>query len=240
MSGHSKWHNIKFKKEKEDSKRGKIFTRLIREITVVVREGGGDINANARLRLLVEKAKIANMPKDNIERAIKKGTGELEGEALESIQYEGYGPHGIAVMVQALTDNKNRTVATLRHFFSKAGGRLADAGAVSWMFEYKAVLQVDAKGLTEDQLLEKLLEYNVDDIRMLDDGAAQIITTPKDLESVRAGAEKHGLRVVSAELQWVAKDPLSLEGQEGEDQVYSFLEKLEDIDDVQNVYTNVA
>ena len=164
MSGHSKWSTIKHKKAKSDAKRGKVFTKLIREITVAAKEGGGDPVGNARLRLVIEKAKEANMPQDNIIRAIKKGTGELEGVSYEPATYEGYGPQGVAVIVETLSDNKKRTVSDVRHLFSKLGGTLGESGSVAWMFEHRGVVRVACNGLTEDDILEKMLDYAIDDV----------------------------------------------------------------------------
>lgn len=239
MSGHSKWSTIKHKKAKEDAKRGKIFTRLIRELTVAARDGGGDPNSNSRLRMIIDKAKAANMPQDNIVRAIKKGTGEIEGVQYEEVRYEGYGPNGIAVIVETLSDNKKRTVAAVRHIFSKMGGNLAETGSVSWMFEHKGVIRVSAAGLSEDELLEKLLDYNVEDVVVID-GVASIMCAMGDLEEVKKGVEKEGLKVESADIEWVAKDKITPESDDQEAKIYKFLEALEEIDDVQNVYANVA
>lgn len=239
MSGHSKWSTIKHKKAKEDAKRGKIFTRLIRELTVAAREGGGDPTSNARLRMIVDKAKAANMPQENISRAIKKGTGEIEGVQYEESTYEGYGPYGIAVMVETLSDNKKRTVAAVRHIFSKMGGNLAETGSVSWMFEHKGVVKLSPGALSEDELLEKLLDYNVEDVIIMDE-VASVICAMEDLESVKKGIEKEGLAVEAADIEWVAKDKISLRDEEQEAKVYKFLEALEELDDVQNVYANLV
>jgi YebC/PmpR family DNA-binding regulatory protein len=239
MSGHSKWSTIKHKKAKEDAKRGKVFTRLIRELTVAAREGGGDPGSNARLRMIVDKAKAANMPQDNITRAVKKGTGEIEGVSYEESTYEGYGPHGIAVIVETLSDNKKRTVAAVRHMFSKVGGNLAETGSVSWMFEHKGVVRLSAVGLSEDDLLEKLLDYNVEDVVIIDD-IASVVCAMEDLESVKKGAEKEGLKVEDADVEWVAKNKVAVESKSQEEKIYKFLGALEDIDDVQNVYANIS
>lgn len=239
MSGHSKWATIKHKKAKEDSKRGKAFTKLIREITVAAREGGGDLNGNAKLRLIVEKAKAVNMPQDNIARAIKKGTGELDGGAqYESSMYEGYGPYGVAVMVETLTDNKNRTVSELRHLFTKVGGNLAESGAVSWMFERKGVVSGTGK-LTEDELIEKLIDYNIDDISV-EDSVATVTCASHDLDTVKKVLEGEQFKIESAQVEWVAKNTVALDNKGHEDAVYKFLEDLDDLDDVQNVFANLA
>jgi YebC/PmpR family DNA-binding regulatory protein len=237
MSGHSKWSTIKRKKAKEDAKRGKIFTRLIREITVVAREGGGDPAANARLRLLVDKAKIANMPQDNITKAIKRGTGEIQGAQYAAAMYEGYGPHGVAVLIETLTDNKTRTVAAVRHYFSKKGGHIAEGGAVAWMFKHLGVVTVKAAGHTEDEALEKLLEYGIEDVKSSDD-VILIECDIQDLDTVRKAAEGAGFEVESVDLIWEPKDEVPLDGGH-EEQVHTFLDGLEDLDDVQNVYANI-
>jgi YebC/PmpR family DNA-binding regulatory protein len=239
MSGHSKWSTIKHKKAKEDAKRGKTFTKLIREITVAAREGGGDPTRNARLRLILDKAKNENMPSDNVARAIKKGTGEIAGgSAYESHTYEGYGPNGIAVMIEVLTDNKNRTVSDLRHQFTRFGGALSEGGAVAWMFEHRGVIRATGT-MSEDDLLEKLLDYNIDDVR-LDDGLFSIECKMHDLDKVKKAVEQLGLKVESAQLEWVAKEPVSLQEKSKEEAVYKFLEALDDLDDTQNVYANLG
>lgn len=238
MSGHSKWATIKRKKAKEDAKRGKIFTRVTKEITVAAKEGGGDPAANARLRLLIDKAKAANMPQDNIERAIKRGTGAVDGAAYEAQRYEGYGPGSVALIVETLTDNKNRTVADLRHYFAKNGGRLASDGAVAWMFAHKGELIIAQNGLTEDAILEALLDAGIDEVVAEDDGF-RVLCDMHNLDVVRTAAEKAGFKVTSAELVWEANDHVSLAGEQ-EEAAAKFLEGLEDIDDVQNVYANLG
>jgi len=239
MSGHSKWATIKHKKAKEDSKRGKVFTKLIREITIAANEGGGDLNGNARLRVVVDKAKAANMPQDNIVRAIKKGTGELEGVSYEEAVYEGYGPHGVAVIVETLSDNKKRTVAEVRHIFSKMGGTLAEGGAVAWMFEHKGVVKINAQGLSDDEILEKMLEFDIEDVSVVDN-IASISCDVKSLGDVKKGVEDLGFKVEDASVEWLPKNTMKLESESQESSVYKFLESLEDLDDVQNVYVNLA
>jgi YebC/PmpR family DNA-binding regulatory protein len=239
MSGHSKWANIKHKKAREDSKRGKIFTRLIKEITVAARDGGGDPANNSKLRLLVDKAREANMPQDNITRAIKRGTGELEGINYEEVRYEGYGPQGVAILVETLTDNKKRTVADVRHAFSKMGGNLAETGSVGWMFDRKGVVTIAAVGHSEDDVLEKLIDYDIEDVSLSED-MISVFCNPNDIEKVKNGAEKVGLKVEDADIEWVAKDPIELESQDAEEKVYKFLEVLEELDDVQNVFANIV
>lgn len=236
MAGHSHWATIKRKKEKEDSKRGQAFTKMIKEITVAAKAGGGDPAGNPRLRLLIEKARDINMPIDNITRAIKRGTGELPGVSYEPMTYEGYGPNGIAIIIDTLTDNKNRTVGELRHLFGGKGGNLGETGSVSWMFEKMGV--VDAAGtISEDELIEKLMDFDIKDIK--NDGSLfSIYTDTKSLEAVKQAVQGMGLKVEKAEIDWVAKTPMNLP----EDQAtkaYALLEALEELDDVQNVYTNL-
>lgn len=237
MSGHNKWSQIKHKKAKEDAKRGKAFTKLIKEISVSAREGGGDIEANARLRHLVEKAKYINMPQDNITRAIKRGTGELPGIHYEPYTYEGYGPFGIAIVVETLSDNKNRTVADLRHIFSKGGGSLGESGSVSWMFKKMGVIR-GTTSLSEDALLEKLLSYNISDIKQ-DGTFVSIFCDPKSLAPVKQAAQLAGMEIESAELEWVAQTTTALT-EEQTTKAVDLLSVLQDHDDVQNVYTNLA
>ena len=237
MAGHSKWANIKHKKAKEDALRGKAFTKIIKEITVAARDGGGDVNGNPRLRTLVEKAKHLNMPQENMKRAIQKGTGELPGVSLEQHMYEGYGPGGIAVMVEMLTDNKNRAIAELRWVFSKKGGSLGETGTVNWMFSLKGVIKATGD-LTEDALLEKLLDYDVDSISK-DEDLFIIITSVKALEDVKKACAAAGLKVEHAEIEYVAKDPVTPPTEE-EEKAYEFIQALEELDDIQNVYSNIA
>lgn len=238
MSGHSKWATIKHKKAKEDNKRGKVFTKLSREITVAAKEGGGDPAGNARLRMVLEKAKAANMPHDNVSRAIKKGTGEGGGAHYEFHLYEGYGPCGIAVMVETLSDNKNRTVADLRHLFGKLGGNLAEGGAVAWMFNHRGVLRVATKK-SEDDLLELLIEYDIDDISS-HDGVVTVICKLQDLDLVKKALEHNGFIVEDAAAEWVPQNHIVPASKEQEESIYKFLEQLDDLDDVQNVYANVG
>jgi len=224
MSGHSKWANIKHKKSKQDVQKGKAFTRLTKEITVSAKEGGGDPDGNARLRLLIEKAKAANMPNDNISRAIKKGTGELAGVTYEAMRYEGYGPGGMAIILDVLTDNKNRTVSELRHCFSRYGGNLAETGSVSWMFERKAELIIKTGDKSEDEILEFLLNYDIDDFIYNKEGST-VICASEDLEKVKKGLEQSRLVVESAEISWITKDPIELVG-ESEEKAYKLLEAI--------------
>lgn len=237
MAGHSKWANIKHKKAKEDGKRAKVFTKLIKEITIAAREGGGNPDGNPRLRLLMEKAREANMPIDNTMRAIKKGTGELPGVAYEEYTYEGYGPNGIAVMLEAITDNKNRTVAEFRRLFSENGGTLGETGTVNWMFEKLGAVNAIGK-TTEDELLEHLIDYDIKDIQ-IDDNNCTIYCDIKSLESVKNAVEKAGLKIESSVLEWVAKNTIDLPEDKTEKAI-EFLSNVEDHDDVKNVYTNLG
>jgi YebC/PmpR family DNA-binding regulatory protein len=236
MSGHSKWSSIKHKKAATDAKRGKIFTKLIKEITVAARMGGGDADVNPRLRAAVMAAKSENMPKDNIERAIKKGTGELEGVNYEETVYEGYGPGGAAVMVESLTDNKNRTVADIRHIFSKSGGNLGENGCVAWMFTKKGYIEVETKSVAEDVLMEAALEAGAEDIRETD-GNYEVITALEDFEKVKAAIDSASIPYTVAEVTMLPQSTTFLKGREAELMV-KLVESLEDCDDVQNVYTN--
>ena len=238
MSGHSHWATIKHKKAKEDAKRGKVFTKIIKELTVTARTGGGDPSGNPRLRDLIDKAKEANMPQENITRAIKKGTGELPGVIYEAHSYEGYGPGGIAVIVETLSDNNKRTVADVRHTFNKHGGNLGESGSVSWMFEKLGVIRVAAQGLTEDKLMELLIEYDLKDITNGQE-FYQITCSPKELGQIKQELKKAGYNVESAEMEWVAQNSTSLEG-DTEQKAVTFLSVLEELDDVQNVYTNLG
>jgi len=236
MSGHSKWSSIKHKKGATDAKRGKIFTKLIKEITVAARFGGGDPAANPRLRTAIQAAKNENMPKDNIERAIKKGTGELEGVNYEESIYEGYGPGGAAVFIESLTDNKNRAVADIRHLLSKAGGNLGSNGCVAWMFEKKGYIVVENDAVDEDTLMEVAIDAGAEDVRE-DDSNYEIITDPKDFEAVKAAIEAQSLPYIAAEITMLPQSTVNLQGKEAE-QMVKLMESLEDCDDVQRVYTN--
>ncbi len=237
MSGHNKWSQIKHKKAKEDSKRGKAFTKLIKEITVSAREGGGDPSGNARLRQLIDKAKDINMPHENTMRAIKRGTGELPGIHYESFTYEGYGPYGIAVIVETLSDNKNRTVADLRQLFTKGSGNLGESGSVGWMFKKMGVVR-GTGSMTENTLFEALIEHDIADIKR-DGTFFSVFGNPKSLATIKKAAQEAGLKVDSAELEWVAQTTTELADAQTEKAV-DFLSTLHDHDDVQNVYTNLA
>ena len=238
MSGHSKWSTIKHKKAALDAKRGKIFTKIIKEISVAARTGGGDPASNPRLRFLLEKARSVNMPQDNMVRAIKKGTGELAGQQYEAHTYEGYGPAGMAVIVEVLTDNKNKAVAELRHVFSRDGGNVGETGSVNWMFERSGVIHVTGAGLTEDLLLDQLLEYPVKDIEQ-EDGTFIVTTEPHACDKVKQALLDAHYTVKEAELEWVPKTMIELTG-DNESKAIQFLQKLEELDDVQNVYANIS
>jgi len=236
MSGHSKWSTIKHKKGAADAKRGKIFTKLIKEITVAARMGGGDPDTNPRLRTAVAAAKSQNMPKDNLERAIKKGTGELEGVDYEEISYEGYGPGGVAVLVECLTDNKNRTIADVRYIFSKAGGNIGTDGCVSWMFDKKGLIAVDKSATDEDTLMEVGLEAGAEDVTDEGDNF-EIITAPEDFDAVKEAVENASINYELAEVTMLPQNTTTLEGKDAEKMV-RFMEALDDCDDIQQFYTN--
>ena len=236
MSGHSKWHSIKHKKAAVDAKRGKAFSRVIKEITVAARMGGGDVTANARLRTAIQNAKSINMPQDNITRAIKKGTGELPGVNYEEVSYEGYGPGGAAIMLDVMTDNKNRTVADIRHIFSKHNGNLGETGCVAWMFKKKGLIILPAEGVNEDQLMEVALDAGADDISQEED-TFEVTTEPDLMETVKEAIEKAGLPVSEASVTMIPQSTVKLEGKQAI-QMLKMMESLEDHDDVQNVYAN--
>ena len=236
MSGHSKWSSIKHKKAATDAKRGKIFTKVIKEITVAARMGGGDIETNPRLRTAVQAAKAENMPKDNIERAIKKGTGELEGVNYEEISYEGYGPGGAAVLVESLTDNKNRTVAEIRSIFGKNGGNLGENGCVAWMFDKKGYIVVERSAVDEETLMETALEAGAEDIRE-DDSNYEVISDPGDFEAIKEAIDTASIAYIDAEVTMLPQNTTDLAGKEAE-QMVRLMEMLDDCDDVQKVYTN--
>jgi len=236
MSGHSKWATTKRKKAVIDQKRGKAFTKIIKEITIAAREGGGDPVGNPRLRLAVDNAKAANMPADNIERAIKKATGELEGVTYSELMYEGYGPGGVAILVEVATTNKNRTVAEVRHLFSKGGGGMGESGSVAWMFDKKGVITLSTQNKTEDEMMEIILDAGADDLQTEEDFFI-VQTTIEAFETVRKTLIDKKLAIDNASLQWIAKNFIAVTGEEAE-KVAKLLEALEDSEDVQNVYTN--
>lgn len=238
MAGHSKWANIQHKKKAVDAKRGKVFTRLNREITVAAREGGGDPDSNPRLRLAIDKANAANMPKDNIERTIKKATGELEGVSYEEARYEGYAVGGVAVMVDCLTDNRNRTVAEVRHAFSKHGGNLGTDGSVAYLFSKIGVLNF-APGTSEDEVMEAALESGADDVVTEDDGSIEVTTAPEAFSDVLQAMQDAGLTPENAEVTMRASTEVDLDVETGQ-KVLKFLDILEDLDDTQDVYNNAV
>lgn len=236
MSGHSKWSSIKHKKGAADAKRGKIFTRLIREITVAARMGGGDPTGNPRLRSAIAAAKAENMPKENIERGIKKGTGELEGTSYEENSYEGYGPGGVAVLVDCLTDNRNRTVAEVKHAFERHGGNLGEPGCVSWMFDKKGLVVIEKDKVEEEKLLDLALEAGAEDVND-EETEFEVITDPGDFEGVREAMESAGIPYTLAEISMIPKNTVKLEGKKAQ-QMLNLMQVLEDNDDVSNVYAN--
>ena len=236
MAGHSKWANIKHKKAANDKKRGKIWTKVIREITVAARAGGGDIDSNPRLRLAIDKAKGTNMPKDTIDRAVKKGAGGDEDGNYEEIRYEGYGPGGAAVIADCMTDNRNRTAAEVRHAFTKYGGNLGTAGSVAYLFSKQGVISFDA-GADEDAIMEAALDAGAEDVISNDDGSVDVMTTPEDFEAVRDALLGDDLEAVHAEITFTASTEATLNAKEAESML-KMIDLLEDLDDVQEVYSN--
>ncbi len=236
MAGHSKWANIKHKKAANDKKRGKIWTKLLREVTVAAKEGGGDIDSNPRLRLAVDKANGANVPKDTIDRAIKRGVGAGEGEDYEEIRYEGYGPGGTAVIVDCMTDNRNRTASEVRHAFSKAGGNLGTSGSVAYLFSKQGIISF-APGADEEAIMEAALEAGAEDVVTNDDGSIDVITSPEEFSSVKEAIEAAGLEPDNAEVTFSASTSAELD-QETAEKLLRMVDALEDLDDVQEVYTN--
>ena len=236
MSGHSKWHTIKHKKGAADAKRGKVFTRLIKELTVAARAGGGDPDMNPRLRTIVAEAKANNMPRENIERAIRRGTGEEPGVSYEEITYEGYGPGGVAILIQTLTDNKNRTVGEIRYLLGKHNGNLAAENSVAWMFSRKGQVVVEKAKADEDKLLNAALDAGADD--MNDDGEAwEIVTAPEKFEAVRDAIKALGVEVANAEIAMIPQNYVKLQGKEAQ-QMLRLFEAIDDHDDVQHVWAN--
>lgn len=237
MSGHSKWATIKHAKGAADAKRGQLFTKFIKEISIAAKMGGGDPQSNPRLRTAILKARGANMPKDNIDRAIKKGTGELGGEVFEELIYEGYGPGGVAILVETLTDNKNRSAANVRTIFAKTGGNLGTTGSVAYMFNRKGVIDYDAEAVSEDELMEAALEAGADDI-VNEDGIISVYTAPESFETVLENLQEKNFESVSAEISMVPDTYTSLDT-ETTRKVLKLIDKLEEDDDVQNVYSNI-
>jgi YebC/PmpR family DNA-binding regulatory protein len=237
MSGHSKWSTIKRKKGAIDAKRGQIFTRLIKEITVAARQGGGDPDGNPRLRSAILAAKVENMPKDNIARAIAKGTGEIAGEVYEEIMYEGYGPGGVAVLVECMTDNRNRTVADIRHFFAKSTGNLGESGCVGWMFDQKGLIQIDKGAVSEEELMDMALEAGAEDV-IEEEEEFQVLTAPEDFDSVCTALEEKGLAFIEASVSMIPKNTVEVTDEKNAKLLMRLMESLEDHDDVQKVHAN--
>jgi len=236
MSGHSKWHTIKHKKGAADAKRGKIFTRVIKELTIAARNGGGDPDMNPRLRTVIAEAKQHNMPAENIKRAIRRGTGEEEGLTYDEVTYEGYGPGGVAIMVETLTDNKNRTVGEIRHIFGKQGGNLGAENSVSWMFSKRGLITIAKEKATEETLMDAVLEAGADDLK--DDGMAwEILSAPDAHQAVVEAVKKLGIEPDSASIAMLPKDYIKLEGRQAQ-QMLKLMEALEDHDDTKNVWSN--
>jgi YebC/PmpR family DNA-binding regulatory protein len=236
MSGHSKWATIKHKKAATDAKRGRAFTKLIRELTIAARSGGADPDSNPRLRTAIAAAKNENMPNDNIERAIQRGTGQLEGETLEEVTYEGYGPGGVGMLVQVVTGNRNRAAGEIRHLFSKNGGNMAETGAVGWMFQRKGDISVAKEAADEDKMLGIVLDAGAEDLR--DDGSSwEVVSPPDAMEKVREALEAAGIKPASAEVAWVPQNYVKLTGQQAQ-QMLRMMEAMEEHDDVQHVYAN--
>lgn len=236
MSGHSKWSSIKHRKAAQDSKRGAMFTRVIKELTVAARLGGGDAEMNSRLRTAVLKAKAVNMPQDTMQRAIMKGTGELAGVSYEDVTYEGYGPGGVALLLTVLTDNRNRTVAEIRRIFSKNGGNFGEAGCVAWMFQKKGLIVVDKGKIDEDELLTVALEAGAEDVRA-GDGIYEVVTTVEDFEPVKQAIVAKGVEPSTSDISMIPQNTVRLEGHQAR-QLLKLMEELEDHEDVQNVYAN--
>ncbi len=236
MSGHNKWSTIKHKKGAADAKRGKLFSKIIKEITIAARMGGGDPEGNPRLRTAVQTARAANMPKDNIDKAIKRGAGELEGVSYEEFSYEGYGPGGVAVLLEVLTDNKNRTVAEVRHIFDRFNGSLGETGCVSWLFDKKGMVVIAAEGRDEDEVMELALEAGAHDVESEGD-TYEITADPADIEAVRKAVEEKGWKIELAEITMIPQNTVKLEGKKA-DQMLRMMDALDDHDDLQNVHAN--
>jgi len=236
VSGHSKWHNIRLRKGKQDAERGKVFTKLAREIIVAAKAGGGNPDANARLRLAVQKARENSMPADNIKRAIQRGTGELDGASYEEVTYEGYGPGGVALLVEATTDNRNRTVAEIRHAFSRNGGSLGEQGCVGWLFDRKGIVNIPVEGADEDTVMTVALEAGADDVRTEED-AYEVVSEPEAFDAVREAFEAAKIPLSVAEVTMVPQNTVPLDGKEAQ-QMLRLMEAIEDLDDVSNVYAN--
>lgn len=237
MAGHSKWAGIKHKKAIIDAKRGKVFTKIAKEITVASRLGGGDSSMNPRLRTAIANGKSVNMPNDNIERAVKKGTGELPGVTYEELTYEGYGVGGVAVMLEIMTDNKNRTVAEIRSIFGKAGGQMGENGCVAWIFEKKGLIVIDKEAIGEDELMELVLDAGADDIETVDD-VYEVKTTPDAIEDVKSALEAKEIKIESAQVTMIPQNSVNIDDEGAARKMLKLMDTLEDQDDVQNVYAN--
>ncbi|WP_366922604.1 YebC/PmpR family DNA-binding transcriptional regulator [Metallumcola ferriviriculae] len=238
MSGHSKWANIKHKKARMDAKKGKVFTRIAKELTVAAKQGGGDVEANARLKAAIQKAKEANMPNDNIERAIKKGTGEIEGVVYEEINYEGYGPAGVAVLMDVATDNRNRTAAEIRHLFAKHGGNLGESGCVAWMFERKGYITVDmTEEMDGEEIMLVAIECGAEDV-FVEEDTVEITTSPESLDQVKEQLDGQGFSISEAEVTMIPSNTIKVTDENDGEKLLKLMEILEDHDDVQNAYAN--
>ena len=237
MSGHSKWHNIKIRKGKQDAQRGKLFTKMAREIIVAAKEGGAGIDTNLRLRMAVQKARDASMPADNIKRAIQRGTGEIEGSNYDEVTYEGYGPGGVAVLVQCLTDNRNRTVAELRNIFTKSGGNLGEMGCVGWMFDSKGLVEIPSDKTDEDTVMMATMDAGAEDIKV-EDGTIEVLCRPEDLQKVRDAITAAGIEYVSAEMTMLPQNTIKIEDSKEASRILRLMDALEDIDDVQHAFAN--
>ena len=236
MSGHSKWHNIRLRKAKVDAEKGKIFSKVAREIIVAAREGGGNPEANSHLKIAIQKAREVSMPQDNVKRAIQRGTGELEGVNYEEAVFEGYGPGGVALMLQVLTDNRRRTVGDIRNILSRHGGNLGEVGCVAWMFQPKGVILVDGKGTDEDTVMGAALEVDAEDIRT-SDTTYEVITAPENLEKAKSSLEDRGLQIAHAEVSMIPQNTVTVAGKQAE-QVIQLMEELDNQEDVQQIYAN--
>lgn len=236
MAGHSKWANIKHKKAKEDAKRGQMFTKMARQITVAVKEGGPDPESNFKLRLAIDAARGINMPNDNIERAIQRGVGGLDGDNFEEIIYEGYGPGGVAIMLTTLTDNRNRTAGEVRHRFSKYGGNLGESGCVAWMFDRKGLLVLERDGYDEDEVMLQVLEAGAEDM-VVNEDVFEITTDPTDFIQVKQALEAEGMKFLGAEITWIPKNTIVIDAQM-QDTIEKLIDALEELDEVQDVYAN--
>lgn len=236
VAGHSKWANIKHKKSKEDAKRGQIFTKMARQITIATKEGGPDPETNFKLRLAIDAARAVNMPNDNIDRAIQRGVGGLDGDNYEEVMYEGYGPNGVAIMLTTLTDNRNRTAGEVRHRFSKHGGNLGESGCVAWMFDRKGLLVLERNGQDEDDVMMQALEAGADDVIVTDD-VFQITTEPTVFAQVKQELEAAGMQFLGAEISWIPKNSVAITSEQ-EETIEKLIDALEELDEVQDVYAN--